>query len=152
MDMPSTILHNGNCQRSHHYMHVCVVDGQTINYGNHSVSDFLVRYGFVPKGQVRSVNMEVVPWPLRGISTQPSLGQVASQPHTDIERELHRKLLEHRHHDPGYGFVRLFQNGLDSQSNFVLRLMHLRQGSELSGYAIVRCLTFSCCLLSQLVA
>ena len=80
-------------------MHVCVVDGQTINYGNHSVSDFLVRYGFVPKGQVRSVNMEVVPWPLRGISTQPSLGQVASQPHTDIERELHRKLLEHRHHD-----------------------------------------------------
>ena len=115
-----------------------VVDCQTINYGNHSVSDFLIRYGFVPKGQVRSVNMKLVPWPLQVISTQPSLGEVASQPHTDTERELHRKLLEHRDHDPGYGFVRLFKEGLDSQSNFALRLMHLRPGIELSAYAIVR--------------
>ena len=111
---------------------------QTINYGNHSVSDFLVRYGFVPKGQMRSVNMEIVPWPLSAISTVTSLGQAASQPYTSAERELHRKLLEHRQHEPGYGFVRLFQEGLDAQSNFALRLMHLREGSELSGYAIVR--------------
>jgi hypothetical protein len=133
-------------------LNCALVDCQTINYGNHSVSDFLIRYGFVPKGQMRSVDMEVVPWPLRGILTQASLGDIASQPHTDTERELHSKLLEHRHHDPGYGFVRLFQEGLDSQSNFALRLMHLRQGDELSGYAIVRrlvcyCLTYTRCTL-----
>ena len=36
-------------------------DEVVINYGNHSVSEFLVRYGFVPQGQLRSVSMEIAP-------------------------------------------------------------------------------------------
>lgn len=87
---------------------------------------------------MRSVDMDIVPWPLSAISTRASLGQVASQPHTDTERELHKMLLNHRRHEPGYDSVRLFQEGLDGQSNFVLRLMHLREGDEMSAYAIVR--------------
>ena len=85
---------------------------------------------------MRSVDMEIVSWPLSTTSTRKPLGQAASQPHTDTERELHKMLLEHRQHEPG--FVRLFQEGLDGQSNFALRLMHLRQENELLGYAIVR--------------
>jgi hypothetical protein len=49
--------------------------------------------------------MEVVPWPLSVISTQTTtaaLGEAASRPHTETERALQRKLLEHRQHEPGY--------------------------------------------------
>ena len=116
-------------------------DEVVINYGNHSVSEFLVRYGFVPQGQLRSVSMEIAPWPLPSMQeateVHAALGEAAVQPYSATERQLHRKLLAVRQHGPQEGFLNLFREGLDADSNFALRMLHLRQGGELSAYAIV---------------
>ena len=114
-------------------------DGEevTINYGNHSVSDFLVRYGFVPKGQLRSVVMDLVPWPpaiIKGTrEAMSALGGAALRPFSSTETGLLSRVLVHRDY-PSTEKLTLFKHGLDKESNFALRMRHLRDGGELSGY------------------
>jgi hypothetical protein len=120
-------------------MYICDSgDEVTINYGNHSVSEFLTRYGFVPKGQLRSVTMEIAPWPLPvpREALLRAVGEAALQPPTRTELELLRKVMAHRVYPCDADKLTLFQGGLDAQSNFALRMRHLRAGGELSAYAI----------------
>ena len=82
--------------------------------------------------------LELSPWPPEGAQQKLGiLGDQALRPHSRQEIALHRRLLEQR----GGGdreTLTLFQAGLTAESNFALRLAHLREGAELSAYAISR--------------